>query len=176
MNTETIYGIRVDNTEPEPSPAPKNDIRLIYKEDAIICVDFDGTIVDHAFPEVGNIKPYAAAALMALKHKGYRLVLWTCRSPIDITKTEGVPQRNFLKESVDFCTAQGIEFEAINANVPGLGFEAMPKVYANIYIDDRAYKAKIDWEEIGRNLAGDCFWDFVHFGKKGFEMSKPVSR
>lgn len=145
----------------------------IKKAEGIICVDFDGTIVDHSFPEIGKIKPYAVPALMALKHKGYQLILWTCRSHYDINCKDGIG-RNYLKEAVEFCLSHDIEFDAVNANAPGLRFPAMPKVYANIYIDDRGYKAVIDWEDIGKHLAGDCFWDFVHFGKKGFGMSKPV--
>ena len=149
----------------KPTTAPP--VHKIKRAHGIIAVDFDGTIVDHEFPEIGKLKPYAAAALMALKHKGYELILWTCRSPIDI---EG-GDRHYLEEAVDFCKKNGIEFDAINDNAPSSGFKAHPKVYANIYIDDRGWGAVIDWEKIGRDLAGDCFWDFVHFGEKAKEMS-----
>lgn len=156
--------------KPEGQTIATPVIHKITKAEGIIAVDFDGTIVDHAFPEIGKLKPYAVAALMALKHKGYELILWTCRSEVDILGNH-LTSRDYLQEAVDFCRDKGIEFSAINDNAPSFGFKPLPKVYANIYIDDRAWGCLIDWEKIGRDLAGDCFWDFVHFGAKAKTMS-----
>ena len=100
----------------------------------IIAIDFDGTIVEHAFPEIGEAIDGAFDALLFLKSQGHQLILWTCRNDND----PALNGRKVLSEAVEFCRERGLEFDAVNANVPGLGFNPTPKVYADIYIDDRA--------------------------------------
>lgn len=100
----------------------------------IIAVDFDGTIVEHRFPEIGEPIDNAFEALMTFKEEGHQLILWTCRNDDD----PALNGRKVLTEAVEFCRARGLEFDAVNANVPGLGFNPSPKVYADVYIDDRA--------------------------------------
>ena len=46
----------------------------------IIAVDFDGTVVKHAYPEVGADVPGAVDALYTLVNAGCKLILWTMRS------------------------------------------------------------------------------------------------
>ncbi len=45
-----------------------------------IAVDFDGTIVDHQFPEIGKAVPGAFDWLKRFKEAGATLILWTMRS------------------------------------------------------------------------------------------------
>ena len=45
-----------------------------------IAVDFDGTIVDHVFPEIGAAVPGAFKWLKRFKEAGATLILWTMRS------------------------------------------------------------------------------------------------
>ena len=45
----------------------------------IIAVDFDGTIVEHRYPEIGREKPFAFDTLKMLQKEGHRLILWTVR-------------------------------------------------------------------------------------------------
>ena len=42
----------------------------------IIAVDFDGTIVEHAYPKIGKERPFATATLRQLQKDGHLLVLW----------------------------------------------------------------------------------------------------
>ncbi|HAW51174.1 MAG TPA: hydrolase, partial [Flavobacteriales bacterium] len=42
-----------------------------------IAVDFDGTIVEHAYPEIGKEMLFAFETLKALRDKGHKLILWT---------------------------------------------------------------------------------------------------
>ena len=44
-----------------------------------IAVDFDCTIVEHKFPEIGKEKPFAIETLLQLQDEGNRLILWTSR-------------------------------------------------------------------------------------------------
>ena len=98
----------------------------------VVAVDFDGTITQqHDYPEIGAINPLAKMVLPGLKKSGVVLILWTCR--------EG----QHLKDAVDFCKFHGIEFDAVNENAPNLPFSTSRKIYADIYIDDRAIP--VDW-------------------------------
>ena len=117
----------------------------------IIAVDFDGTIVEHEFPEIGKEKEGAFATLLKLKKAGHKLILWTCRNDND-TALNG---RKVLTEAVDFCAANGLVFDAVNDNIEGIGFYPYPKMFADVYIDDRAMwncGFHVDWNMVSRRL------------------------
>ena len=93
----------------------------------IVAVDFDGTLsLDSQYPNIGRFNTCLYEALMKLKGIGWSIVLWTCR--------EGKE----LKEAVEWCKMNGLEFDAINENPPEVPFKSR-KVVADMYIDDRAY-------------------------------------
>lgn len=92
----------------------------------IIAVDFDGTIVKHDFPDIGKLKPGAKEALQNLHSKGIKIIIWTCRDG------------EYLEEMERFLKAEGIPFDAVNENLPSLGFKTSQKIYADLYIDDRS--------------------------------------
>lgn len=99
----------------------------------IIAIDFDGTIVENQFPEIGKLVPQAIDTLDHFKASGHKLILWTCRTDL--------PGRAYLTEAVEFCRNYGIEFDAVNDNVPEAPFfdtANCRKVYADYYIDDKA--------------------------------------
>ena len=60
----------------------------------IIAVDFDGTIVEHAFPQIGKPIPFAIETLLKLQKEGYRLVLWTVRTGKKIAADIYIDDRN----------------------------------------------------------------------------------
>lgn len=103
----------------------------------LIAVDFDGTIVEHRYPEIGKEIPFAISTLKRLQEEHHRLVLWTVR--------EG----SSLKEAVEFCRRRGLEFYAVNANFPEeeakLGTSPCRKLKADLYIDDRGVGGLPDW-------------------------------
>jgi hypothetical protein len=92
-----------------------------------IAVDFDGTIVEHQYPEIGKEKLFAFQTLKELEKKGARLILWTFRTGPE------------LEAAVEYCRKNGIEFYAVNKNYP----EEIPdesvsrKIDADLYIDDK---------------------------------------
>ena len=53
---------------------------MIPSNPLIIAVDFDGTIVEDAFPKVGEPMIFAFDTLKRLQSEGHRLILWTYRS------------------------------------------------------------------------------------------------
>lgn len=104
-----------------------------------IAVDFDGTIVDDAYPKIGAAKIFAFETLIKLQSEGYRLILWTYRSG------------DKLKEAVDFCKKNGLEFYAINSSFEGEVFhEEMQsrKIDADYFIDDRNLGGFPGWGEV----------------------------
>jgi len=111
----------------------------------LIAVDFDGTIVEHAYPEIGPEMLFAFSTLKELQKKGHRLVLWTYR--------EGA----FLQQAIDYCAANGVQFYAVNENYPGEMKEKKysRKLLADIFIDDRNVGGFPGWSEV---------WQMLHPG------------
>lgn len=93
----------------------------------IIAIDFDGTIVDHRYPDIGNSNPYAFWYMHLFQSLGAKLILYTMRSGKE------------LQAAVDYCRSNGIEFWAVNTNPEQSSWTQSPKVYAHLYIDDAAY-------------------------------------
>ena len=104
----------------------------------IIAVDFDGTIVEHKYPEIGKEKPFAIETLKLLQQEGNRLILWTSR--------EG----ELLDAAVAFCHERGLDFYAVNSNEPAdaLFPRFTTKVMADVYIDDHNLGGLPEWGEI----------------------------
>lgn len=90
-----------------------------------IAVDFDGTIVKHEFPAVGELIPGAVRTLQTLAKFGCEIILWTCR--------EG----NYLEDAVNFCKENKIPIHSVNRNSENLIGYAVRKIVASLYIDDR---------------------------------------
>lgn len=116
-------------------------------------IDFDGTIVKHRFPQIGDPLPQAFEVMKELKEAGWKLILWTCR------EDEGRNiNKQYLKEAVEFCRLNGVEFDAVNE--PCLECEFRPddspkrKVYGNVYIDDRNLGGFPGWDVVRRILLG----------------------
>jgi len=104
----------------------------------IIAIDFDGTLVEHRYPAIGRIIPFAFETLKALQAKQHQLILWSYRSG------------NELEDAVVFCRSQGIEFYAVNKNYPEEVWNELDsrKILADIYIDDRNLGGLPSWGEI----------------------------
>lgn len=114
----------------------------------IIAVDFDGTIVEHAFPEVGALRPHARDVLARLVAHGHTVTIWTCR----YTGPELANMLRFLEEAQ-------IPHHHINENPPWLDFQPRPKIYADVYIDDRALiNVTTDWHLVEHLLGLKGCW------------------
>lgn len=118
---------------------------ISFRTSLIIAVDFDGTIVEHRYPFIGKIRPFAFETLEALQLKGHRLILWTHRAG------------QKLEEAVNFCRSHGIEFYAVNKNYPEeiWSENESRKILADIYIDDRNLGGLPSWGEIFNLICPD---------------------
>lgn len=109
-----------------------------------IAVDFDGTIVEHKYPEIGAEIPFAIDTLKMLINDRHRLILWSVR--------EG----KLLDEAIEWCRQRGVEFYATNKDYPeekmtDKGFSRKLKV--EMFIDDRNVGGLPDWGTIYRMIS-----------------------
>ncbi|MFO7844792.1 MAG: hypothetical protein R6V16_13360 [Bacteroidales bacterium] len=127
-----------------------------------IAVDFDGTIVDHEYPEIGKPKLFAFETLKALQDKGVSLILWTFRAGKE------------LEEAVEFCKKNGIEFYAVNKNYPEEIFDdsISRKINADIYIDDRNLGGFPGWSAVWQMLNPELFDDDINKQMEKIPVSK----
>lgn len=125
-----------------------------------ICVDFDGTVVDHRYPEIGEPVPGAIKWLLRLQSSGARLILFTMRS-------DGLNTGNLLTDAVQYLHKNGIRLYGINTNPDQKEWTSSPKAYGHVYIDDLAFgcplihpkgfaRPCVDWKKVGPQLEHMC--------------------
>ena len=127
-----------------------------FNNTLIIAVDFDGTIVEDAYPKVGKPILFAFETLKKLQEDGHRLILWTYRSG------------NKLKESISFCEDNGIHFYAVNKSFSEEEYskDISRKINADLFIDDRNIGGFPGWGEVYQMLTNSA--PPIPENKKGF--------
>ncbi|WP_412984170.1 BT0820 family HAD-type phosphatase [Pontimicrobium sp. IMCC45349] len=107
-----------------------------------LAIDFDGTIVEDAYPGIGKTRIFAFETLKRLQEDGHRLILWTYRSG------------SKLEDAVEFCKKNGIEFYAVNKSFPEEQFDYTKsrKINADLFIDDRNIGGILGWGEVYQML------------------------
>ena len=117
----------------------------------IIAVDFDGTIVEHRYPKIGEERPFAIETLKMLIRDRHQLILWSVRAG------------ELLDEAVQWCRERGVEFWAVNRDFPEENVEKNEhytrKLKADIFIDDRNLGGLPDWGTIYRMISEKRIWD-----------------
>lgn len=132
----------------------------------VIAVDFDGTIVEHKYPAIGEEIPFATDTLKMLIKERHKLILWSVR--------EG----KLLEEAVEWCRKRGVEFYAVNRDYPE---ETMQnnnhfsrKLKADYFIDDRNIGGLPDWGQIYQMVHDNLSWqDVLRQRQFGDEDDKP---
>jgi len=106
--------------------------------DKIIAVDFDGTLCEACWPAIGAPKKAVIRYVMEQQKQGAKIILWTNRCG------------EYLDNAVRWCKEHGIEFDAVNENLPQMikafGNDCR-KVYADEYLDDRAIPLPVDIDD-----------------------------
>jgi hypothetical protein len=117
----------------------------------VIAVDFDGTCVAHAYPEVGK-DIGAQEVLHELVKAGHKLILYTMRSDEKLMEA-----RTWFEEN-------DIPLYGVQKNPTQHTWTNSPKCYANLYIDDAALgiplshdhtlsqRSFVDWESVKKLL------------------------
>lgn len=125
-----------------------------------IAVDFDGTIVEHRYPEIGEERPFAIETLKMLVNDHHRLILWSVR--------EG----KLLDEAVEWCRERGVEFWAVNRDYRRRHAKTIltttRKLKVDMFIDDRNIGGIPDWGTIYRMISQHTTWqDIVDEAESG---------
>ena len=102
----------------------------------IIAVDFDGTICQNKFPDIGVPNTRVIEELKEHQKAGSKIILWTCRCG------------DKLREAVEWSRKHGLIFDRVNENLPEIieryGGDCR-KITADEYWDDKAIR--IIWEQ-----------------------------
>ena len=133
----------------------------------IIAVDFDGTIVEHRYPEIGDEIPFAVDTLRKLTEQRHQLILWTVR------------RGKLLQEAVDWCKERGVEFYAVNKNFPEEEIEdgnVYGKINADLFIDDRNLGGLPNWGKIYMMINEGKGWSDIYSNNTHEEEEKPKKR
>jgi len=110
------------------------DLNYVYN---YVVVDFDGTLVSHKFPEIGEPINEVIQYIRMQSVHGAKIILFTYR--------EDTKERLYLSEAVQYCKDNKIPIDAVNEN-PFEKFDncnilndgKRRKFYFDILIDDRA--------------------------------------
>lgn len=95
----------------------------------IIAVDFDGTLCESKWPEIGRANQPVINTLLQRQAEGDKLILWTCRFG------------QLLDAAVMWSLQHGLRFDAVNANLPERVAEYgndCRKISADEYWDDKS--------------------------------------
>ena len=118
-----------------------------------IAVDFDGTIVTHRYPAIGEEIPFATDTLKMLIADRHKLILWSVR--------EG----HLLDEAIEWCRARGVEFYAINRDYPeettSNNNHFSRKLKVAMFIDDRNLGGLPDWGLIYQMISHNKTWQDI---------------
>lgn len=73
----------------------------------IIAVNFDGTLCENKWPEIGEPNTELISYLIEMRKTfDAKIILWTCRAG------------EMLDKAVNWCSEHGLEFDAVNENLP----------------------------------------------------------
>ena len=108
------------------------------KEVRVLCVDFDGAITgENKYPNIGEFRRGAIAALKAFEQAGGKVLVWTCR--------EGV----WRDRALSLLKIDGFVPDWVNGETILRGSR---KPFFDLLIDDRALGCVLDWYFIGKLL------------------------
>ena len=137
--------VHIEHKDPTQGPPPDTDLQTAqalhnavdaaFREEMrrqanrmIIAVDFDGTLCEQAWPEIGPARWSVINAILDAQRQGARIILWTNRAGAALTR------------AVEWCEARGLHFDAVNENLPEIieqyGSDSR-KITADVYVDDK---------------------------------------
>jgi hydroxymethylpyrimidine pyrophosphatase-like HAD family hydrolase len=105
-----------------------------------IVIDFDGTICEHKFPDIGDLTPGVKEALETLKKAGYKLIIHTCRTA---SYWKNILPANQTKLVEGFMKYHKLPYDTIWAPDKPIGIA---------YIDDKAIRFDNNWSEITEQI------------------------
>ena len=118
------------------------------KEPKTVSVDFDQTLCDSVYPDVGPPKEGAREAMQSLKEMGFFIIVSSCRSCSwnwDIyygdTPHMHACDRDVYKAMVRWLDENQIPYDLVDDGTKG-------KVSASYYVDDKAVRFENNWPDV----------------------------
>jgi hydroxymethylpyrimidine pyrophosphatase-like HAD family hydrolase len=146
-----IDNLKITNKKYQPRWPVEVDYEGMTKTAAqkkkYIAVDFDGTICENAFPDIGAAKKSTVEFMRIMAEEGHVIIIWTCRSG------------KYLDEAKAFLDKNKIPYKYINEN-PEVDFQTSNKIYADYYVDDKAINVNslMDIDEYSKLQANRSYW------------------
>lgn len=113
-----------------------------------IAIDFDGTLCEFAFPQIGPIKHGAKEAVDIFRALGFKIIIWSCRTchwDYDVyggdDPSEPTLERERVKDMIAWLDKHGIAYDEIDDGSKG-------KPGADYYIDDKGLRFTDNWNDI----------------------------
>ena len=139
-----------------------------------IYLDFDGTVVEHYFPEIGAENPHAIQVIARLQEAGHDIVLNTYRADID---------QKHVQEALDYIHSLDVLAHPIEKFLPEKleprAFDIeVAKESNQLYIDDIAegipmrrnivleHGMMVDWVELEKILEEAGFFESAESSNK----------
>jgi hydroxymethylpyrimidine pyrophosphatase-like HAD family hydrolase len=97
----------------------------VMKKYKTIACDFDGTLCEFDFPNIGKPKVEVVNFIKKAHKAGHHIIIWTCRTG------------EYVQDMIRFLKKWGIPYDKINENYK-IEIDDCRKVFADIYLDDRA--------------------------------------
>lgn len=133
-----------DKSELEAEASTKGLIKVALNEKTLV-IDFDNTIAEDNFPQIGAPKPNVKEALEQLKENGYTIRIFSCRT--NQLSNDKNPEEEKSKIEA-WLTENQIPFDGVEMGTEG-------KPFAGHYIDDKAIEYDNNWQEIVNRLLGE---------------------
>lgn len=129
---------------------------LKYKS---VALDFDGTVAyttTETYPYVESVNYKAIEVMKKYKKAGGKIVLFTCRTDTD------------LDIAIECLREYGLEIDTVNEDLQEViddwykiqpDSSISPKVFVDVYIDDRAFPAcrdGLNWDDIEKYILEMC--------------------
>lgn len=130
-----------------------------FKDNApakIVAWDFDNTLTmgDH-FPKIGQPRPYGRQVMNLLHDLGVINLIWTCRDRSNNLDDE---QHNDIAPAVKWLNDNGYKYHDVNTCIAYAPFHyEARKIYAHMYVDDRAY----GWDNNNDEIMLDVMVSFL---------------
>lgn len=112
-----------------------------------IVLDFDGTLVRHAYPDLGADIGAVPWLHRLLAPGDTQLVLWTMRSG------------ESLNHAIDWALRNKVAFAGVNENPSQKSWTESSKPYGQVYVDDAAFGCPLVWPKDGKRPYAD--WSLI---------------
>jgi hypothetical protein len=115
------------STQAAPVDRTTGDRRTRRTQRPLLGLDFDGTMIDHSYPRIGEVNPHAVECVLRLIERGWDVVLFTARGG------------EHLEAALSWCEERFVVY-AVNTNPhwPTPLGEAPGKPHFDMVVDDTA--------------------------------------